>query len=99
LVQEAREVELRAVLRDAVVDEAVEFDAGELLLWPWMECAALLSYLVTRAFEPIPNHRFQEYRVRPFFVPETGGVVWQQSITFRRVRWWLVCLKKRDQRA
>ena len=37
----------------------------ELLLWPLMECAALLSYLVTQAFKPIPGYRFQECRVRP----------------------------------
>jgi hypothetical protein len=30
-----------------------------------MECAALLSYLVTQAFKPFPNHRFQGRRVRP----------------------------------
>jgi hypothetical protein len=34
-------------------------------LLAWMECAALLSYLVTQAFKPIPNYRFQECRVRP----------------------------------
>jgi hypothetical protein len=37
----------------------------ELVLWPLMECAALLSYLVTQAFKPIPDYRFQERRVRP----------------------------------
>jgi hypothetical protein len=30
-----------------------------------MECAAPLSYLVTQAFKPIPDYRFQECRVRP----------------------------------
>ncbi len=38
----------------------------ERVLWPLMECAALLSYLVTQAFKPIPGYRFQECRVRPF---------------------------------
>ena len=37
----------------------------ELVLWPWMECAALLSYLVTQAFKAFPGYRFQECRVRP----------------------------------
>src|SRR5260370_11657592 len=37
----------------------------ELLLWPLMECAALLSYLITQAFKPFPVFRFQERRVRP----------------------------------
>jgi hypothetical protein len=59
----------------------------ELLLWPLMECAALLSFLVRQAFKPIPDHRFQECRVRPLYHLMVHQQTWQESTIHISRRW------------